>query len=58
MAFDGCEWLDRAYEARDEALYFLKGYPLFKNLEGDPSYKALLRKMTARVAALRSFPTD
>jgi TolB-like protein/thioredoxin-like negative regulator of GroEL len=27
------EWLDRAYEARDEDLYFIKGDPLLKNLE-------------------------
>jgi len=39
------EWLNRAYEARDEDLYFIKGDPLFKNLEGDPRYKAYLRKM-------------
>jgi TolB-like protein len=39
------EWLDRAYEARDEDLYTIKGDPLFKNLEGDPRYKAFLRKM-------------
>ena len=39
------EWLDRAYEMRDEDLYIIKGDPLFKNLEGDPRYKAFLRKM-------------
>ena len=39
------EWLDRAYEFRDEDLYFMKGDPLLKNLENDPRYKALLRKM-------------
>jgi tetratricopeptide (TPR) repeat protein len=39
------EWLERAYEGRDEDLYFMKGDPLFKNLEGDPRYKAFLRKM-------------
>ncbi len=39
------EWLDRAYEARDEDLYFIKGDPLVKNLESDPRYKAFLRKM-------------
>jgi TolB-like protein/Tfp pilus assembly protein PilF len=39
------EWLDRAYEARDEDLYFIKRDPLLKNLEGDPRYKAFLRKM-------------
>jgi TolB-like protein len=33
------EWLDRAYEARDEDLYFIKSDPLVKNLEGDPRYK-------------------
>jgi TolB-like protein len=39
------EWLNRAYEARDEDLYIIKGDPLFKNLEDDPRFKALLRKM-------------
>ena len=39
------EWLDKAYEARDEDLYTIKGDPLFKNLEGDPRYKAFLHKM-------------
>jgi TolB-like protein len=39
------EWLDRAYEARDEDLYMIKGDPLLKNLEDDPRYKAFLRKM-------------
>lgn len=31
--------------ARDEDLYVIKGDPLLKNLEGDPRYKAFLRKM-------------
>jgi tetratricopeptide (TPR) repeat protein len=39
------EWLDRAYEARDEALYTIKGDPILKNLGGDTRYKAFLRKM-------------
>jgi len=39
------EWLDRAYEIRDEDLYVFKGDPLLKNLEGDPRYTAFLRKM-------------
>src|SRR3984893_3924109 len=39
------EWLDRAYDARDQDLYFIKGDPLLKKLEGDPRYKAFLRKM-------------
>ncbi len=39
------QWLDKAYEARDEDLYVIKDDPLFKNLEGDPRYKAFLHKM-------------
>jgi TolB-like protein len=39
------EWLDRAYELRDEDLYLFKDDPLFKNLEGEPRYKAFLKKM-------------
>jgi hypothetical protein len=39
------EWLERAYKARDEDLYFIKGDPLFKTLEGDSRYKAFLHKM-------------
>ena len=39
------EWLDRAYEMRDEDLYIIKGDPLFKNLKGDPRYDGLLRKV-------------
>jgi TolB-like protein len=39
------EWLDRAYETRDEDLYAIVGDPLLKNLEGDPRYKAFLHKM-------------
>jgi tetratricopeptide (TPR) repeat protein len=39
------EWLDRAYEARDEDLYFARSDPLLKNLESDPRYKAFFRKM-------------
>jgi tetratricopeptide (TPR) repeat protein len=40
------KWLERAYTARDEDLYFIKGDPLMKNLEGDPRYQAFLRKMS------------
>jgi TolB-like protein len=39
------EWLDNAYKIRDEDLYVIKDDPFFKNLEGDPRYKAFLRKM-------------
>ena len=39
------EWLDRAYDARDQDLYLIKGDPLLKKLEADPRYQAFLRKM-------------
>jgi adenylate cyclase len=39
------EWMDRAYELRDEDLYFIKDDPLYKKLEGEPRFKAFLRKM-------------
>ena len=39
------EWLRRAYEFRDAGLYFIKGDPLMRKLEGDERYKAFLRKM-------------
>jgi TolB-like protein len=39
------KWLERAYAGKDEDLYFIKGDPLMRNLEGDPRYKAFLRKM-------------
>jgi len=38
-------WLDRAFAQRDEDLFSVKGAPLLRNLEGDPRYKAFLRKM-------------
>ena len=34
-----------SHELRDENLYIIKGDPVSKNLEGDPRYKAFLRKM-------------
>ncbi len=39
------KWLERAYSVRDEDLYFIRGDPLMKNLEGDSRYRAFLRKM-------------
>jgi TolB-like protein/Tfp pilus assembly protein PilF len=39
------EWLNRAYEQRDEDLYFIAGDPLLRNLERDPRYVAFLKKM-------------
>jgi eukaryotic-like serine/threonine-protein kinase len=38
-------WLDRAYEQRDPGLSDMKGDPLLKNLEPDPRYNALLRRL-------------
>ena len=37
--------LEKAYETLDMDLWTIKGDPLFRNLEGDPRYKAFLRKM-------------
>jgi TolB-like protein/Tfp pilus assembly protein PilF len=38
-------WLDRAYAQRDGGFNEMKGDPLLGNLEQDPRYTALLRKM-------------
>jgi TolB-like protein/DNA-binding winged helix-turn-helix (wHTH) protein/Tfp pilus assembly protein PilF len=39
------EWLERAYEVRDDGLTWIKIDPIFRNLRGDARYKAFLRKM-------------
>jgi TolB-like protein len=39
------KWLDRAYAQKDARLPFIKGEPLLEILEGDPRYKAILKKM-------------
>lgn len=39
------EWLERAYQQKDNNLVTFVGEPLFQNLAIDPRYKALLRKM-------------
>jgi hypothetical protein len=39
------QWLDRAYSQKDVELCWVKGDPLFKNLEADPRYCIFLRKM-------------
>jgi hypothetical protein len=38
-------WLERAYVQKDIWLWQIKGDPLLRNLEGDPRYKAFVRKM-------------
>jgi TolB-like protein len=42
---EALKWLDRAYAQKDPALLLLKSELMFDNLEGDPRYKAFLRKM-------------
>jgi len=39
------KWLDRAYAQKDVSLCYIKGDPPLKSLDGDPRYKAFLRKM-------------
>jgi TolB-like protein/Tfp pilus assembly protein PilF len=38
-------WLDRAYQQRDGVLPFIKLDPCVKNLQSDPRYQPLLRKL-------------
>jgi TolB-like protein len=38
-------WLERAYQQHDSGLAYTKVDPMLKNLERDPRYKALLRKV-------------
>ena len=42
---EALKWLDRAYAQKDPALLLLKSELIFDKLEGDPRYKAFLRKM-------------
>jgi serine/threonine protein kinase/Tfp pilus assembly protein PilF len=39
------EWLNRAYAQHDSGFSIMKGDPLLKNLEPDPRYNALLRRL-------------
>jgi TolB-like protein/Flp pilus assembly protein TadD len=39
------EWLDRGFRQRYWGMLWIKRQPLLKNIEGDPRFKALLRKM-------------
>jgi TolB-like protein/Tfp pilus assembly protein PilF len=47
---EAIKWLDRAYEQKDPALLLFKSQLMFDKLEGDPRYKAFLKKM--------NFPDD
>jgi serine/threonine protein kinase/Flp pilus assembly protein TadD len=42
---EGFEWLERAYEKRDQWICFLSVEPGFDNIRTDPRYIALLKKM-------------
>jgi TolB-like protein/Flp pilus assembly protein TadD len=43
---EALKWLDLAYAQKDSGgLPVIKGDPLFKKIEGDPRYKAFLKKM-------------
>jgi tetratricopeptide (TPR) repeat protein len=39
------EWFDRAYQQHDFALLDIKVHPLLKNVQADPRFPALLRKL-------------
>jgi len=39
------EWLERAYEARDSGLFFLRAMPLYDSLRPDPRFNKMLRKI-------------
>jgi TolB-like protein/DNA-binding winged helix-turn-helix (wHTH) protein/Flp pilus assembly protein TadD len=38
-------WLERSYAQKDINLFYIVSDPVMKNLEGDPRYKAFLKKM-------------
>ena len=38
-------WLNKAFDVRDTDMYRIKHAPLFRNIEGNSRYKALLRKL-------------
>jgi tetratricopeptide (TPR) repeat protein len=44
-ADEALKWLERAYAEKDSVLSVIKGDPAFKKIEGDPRYKAFLKKM-------------
>ena len=39
------EWLEKAYQARDQNMPYLGVDPIFDTLRGDPRYQDLLRRM-------------
>ena len=39
------EWLEKAYEARNSWLVYIKSFPEWEPIRSDPRYKVLLKKM-------------
>ena len=39
------DWLERAYAQRDPSMYTIKGEPLFRAIENEIRYRAILRKL-------------
>jgi hypothetical protein len=39
------EWLERAYEARDQNLPYIAAIPIWDSLRADPRFAGLLRRM-------------
>ena len=39
------EWLEKAYKVRDPELTEIQGHPVLRNIESDPRYSALLKKI-------------
>jgi TolB-like protein/Flp pilus assembly protein TadD len=44
-ADEALKWLERAYAQKDSVLVVIKGDPAFRKIEGDPRFKAFLKKM-------------
>jgi TolB-like protein/Tfp pilus assembly protein PilF len=42
---EALKWLERAYAEKDSVLSLVKGDPAFRKIEGDPRYRAFLKKM-------------
>jgi len=48
------EWLEKAFEGRDQELPYIGCYPCFDDLHPDPRFQELLRKMNLPMEALAS----
>jgi hypothetical protein len=42
---EALKWLESAYAQKDSLLSIIKGDPAFRKIEGDPRFKAFLKKM-------------